>query len=81
MVTAYSVVTWEEAMRGFVLHKRATRSLPTALWYETYAKALPLWANEQGIPTPTASPSATSTNTSSPAPKRAKPPPPSTMTL
>ncbi len=49
MVTATSVVTWEEALRGFILHKKAVRSLKTALWYETYGKALTQWAREHGI--------------------------------
>jgi len=46
---AFSSVTWEEALRGFILHKKATRSPNTAAWYETYAKNLIAWAKEQGI--------------------------------
>lgn len=50
MVKGSSVVTWEEAARGFVLHKRATRAENTALWYETYIKALTTWAASRKIP-------------------------------
>ena len=49
MVTAFTSVTWEEALRGFFLHKRAVRAQKTAKWYKTYATALVEWANSQGL--------------------------------
>lgn len=49
MVRAFPVVTWDEAVKGFILHKRATRSPKTAAWYETYCKLMMAWAQAQGL--------------------------------
>lgn len=49
MVTAFSSVSWEEAARSFFLHKRATRSFRTALYYRGYVGSLTRWANDRGL--------------------------------
>lgn len=49
MVKAFSTVTWEEALRGFLLHKEAVRSLTTSKWYGFYCTNLVDWANGQNI--------------------------------
>jgi hypothetical protein len=49
MVTQNSTVSWEEAYKGFFLHKRAVRSPRTALWYRTYVGSLVNWATAQEI--------------------------------
>ena len=43
-------VTWEEAVRGFVLHKKATRAPRTARFYRDYTRGLADWANAQPVP-------------------------------
>jgi len=50
MVTAPPVVTWSEAVRGFVLHKKAVRSPRTAIFYRNYATNLANWADSQNLP-------------------------------
>ncbi|MCW3051233.1 MAG: recombinase [Chthonomonadales bacterium] len=49
MVTQKYSVPWEEAVKGFFLHKRATRNLTTAKWYRSYTTKLRNWADPQGI--------------------------------
>ena len=49
MIKAISTVAWEEALRGFILHKEAVRSLKTAKWYGFYCANLVNWANEHDI--------------------------------
>ena len=50
MLTVHTAVTWEEAHRGFILHKQAVRSRQTAIWYRHYVANLVSWANSQSIP-------------------------------
>src|SRR5687768_13413565 len=49
MVTDFTSIIWDEAVRGFVLHKKATRSPKTARWYQTYCTNLSTWATTRGI--------------------------------
>src|SRR5438270_874717 len=49
MLTDLAPVSWEEAVRGFVLHKKAVRSLRTAAFYRNYTINLARWADRQGL--------------------------------
>lgn len=49
MVTQKYTVSWEEALKGFFLHKRSVREITTAKWYLAYVNKLMLWADPQGI--------------------------------
>ena len=49
MVTQTSSLSWEEALKGFFLHKRAVREFKTAKWYRAYVNQLMLWAQPQDI--------------------------------
>lgn len=49
MITQIPDLTWEEAYKGFFLHKKAVRSPRTALWYRAYVGALVEWAASQDI--------------------------------
>lgn len=49
MLTLSSSVSWDEAIKAFFLHKRATRELRTAKWYRNYLTQLSLWAMAEGI--------------------------------
>jgi len=49
MVKGSSVVTWGEAVRGFYLHKKATRAPRTATYYLRYAQTLAHWSTSQEI--------------------------------
>ena len=40
MVTQKYSVPWEEAVKGFFLHKRSIRELRTAKWYRSYVSRL-----------------------------------------
>ena len=44
-----SLVTWEEAIRGFVTHKKAVKAATTALWYLRYSTQLMKWAEAQNL--------------------------------
>jgi integrase len=50
MLKGLSVVTWDEALRGFVLHKRAVRAKETARWYANYCTQFVNWVKSQDIP-------------------------------
>jgi len=49
MHKGFSGVTWEEAVRGFILHKKAVRAKGTARWYAAYTTSLMVWANAEQI--------------------------------
>jgi site-specific recombinase XerD len=49
VVKAFSTVTWEEALRGFTLHKQASTSQTTAKWYGFYCTNLVDWSNEKNL--------------------------------
>lgn len=49
MVKGSTVVTWSEAVKGFYLHKKATRSPNTAIYYRKYVTRLLEWADAQSI--------------------------------
>ncbi len=50
MITDFSSVTWQEAVRGFILHKKAVRAPGTALFYQNYCNSLANWAVQEKIP-------------------------------
>jgi integrase len=49
MVTVNHSITWNEAVRGFVLHKQAVRSLKTAYFYRSYVSSLAIWAESRPL--------------------------------
>lgn len=44
-----STTTWGEAVKGFYLHKRATTSRNTAVWYRGHLSALVNWSEENDV--------------------------------
>lgn len=50
MNTAFTSVTWEEAVKGFLLHLTATnRSAKTVRFYKALVSGLAQWANKESI--------------------------------
>lgn len=47
---ASASVTWEEAVREFLLHKRAAYSPKTAYYFDMQLRVLARWAQSEGIP-------------------------------
>ena len=45
----HTSITWDEALKGFVLHKKAVRALQTARWYETYTLRVVEWATGKSL--------------------------------
>ena len=50
MLKGLSVVTWDEALRGFVLHKKAVRAKATARWYSNYCSQFVDWVKTRDLP-------------------------------
>src|SRR5437764_11738212 len=50
MITVSHSVSWNDAVRGLVTHKKAVRSPRTASFYRNYVSNLANWAEDQGIP-------------------------------
>ena len=50
MITALTVSTWEEALRDFLLHLKATRAEKTVRYYSVQLGLLARWAEGQQIP-------------------------------
>src|SRR5579871_2659669 len=49
MDTAFPSVSWEEALRGFLIHYQATRAAKTVRFYKTQLTGLIRWAEEHSI--------------------------------
>ncbi len=49
MDTAFGTVAWDEAVRSFILHVKATCAPKTARFYNSRLRAIMAWAEEQGI--------------------------------
>jgi site-specific recombinase XerD len=50
MANAFHTITWDEALREFVLHQKASRAAKTARYYEVQLRGLIRWAAENDIP-------------------------------
>jgi site-specific recombinase XerD len=50
MVTAFPSLTWDDAIREFVLHLTATRAKKTVRYYEVQLLQLAKWATENDVP-------------------------------
>lgn len=50
MVTESTILTWQEALREFLLHLEATRAEKTRLFYQVQLGRLVAWTEEQHIP-------------------------------
>ncbi len=49
MVTDFSTRTWEEAIKSFLLHLRATPAVRTVRYYKIQLSQLALWATQESI--------------------------------
>lgn len=49
MVTQYFPIRWEEAVKGFFLHKRAVREIRTGKRYRGYVRQLAYRAESEGV--------------------------------
>lgn len=50
MLTDFSSTTWNEAIKGFILHLKATRAPKTAYFYEIQLRNLSRWTEAQQVP-------------------------------
>ncbi len=50
MVTDFRSTTWSEALRGFLLHLKATRATNTVRYYRVQLSQLVVWAEASNIP-------------------------------
>lgn len=46
----YTSITWDEAVRSYLIHLKAVRAPKTVLFYHARLRVLTSWAEEQGIP-------------------------------
>jgi len=49
MVTDFSTITWDVALREFLLHLKATRADKTRRYYDVQLRGLITWANANDI--------------------------------
>ena len=50
MDTVFSSITWDEAVRSYLIHLKAVRASNTVRFYEARLCMLTRWANENQIP-------------------------------
>lgn len=50
MYSVFTTVTWNEAVRSFCIHIKATRAHATYLFYKSHVNTLAKWADQENLP-------------------------------